>query len=86
MLSKQGDDKMDFLNSFKNRQYQLTCCYDESCKRRSLKSRKVRDLFIKKIAYSPMYFRNTGRYPIENRQYTRMQIKLLKELHNKRSA
>ena len=72
---------MKIFNSFNNRQYQLSVCCKG--KHRSLKSRKVNDLFVGKIAYNPMQFRNTSRYPIENRQKTRMQIKLLNEILNR---
>ena len=69
---------MKIFNSFNNRQYQLSVCCKG--KHRSLKSRKVNDMFVGKIAYNPMLFRNTGRYPITNRQYVRRQIKVLREL------
>lgn len=72
---------MKIFNSFNNRQYQLSVCCKG--KHRSLKSRKVNDLFVGKIAYNPMMFRNTCRYPIENRQKIRMQIKLLEEILNR---
>ena len=71
---------MTIFNSFNNRQYQLPVCCKG--KHRSLKSRKVNDLFVGKIAYNPIQFRNTGRYPIENRQKIRMQIKVLEEILN----
>jgi len=70
---------MKIFNSFNNRQYQLSVCCKG--KHRSLKSRKVNDMFVGKIAYNPMLFRNAGRYDIENRQYIRKKIKLLREFH-----
>jgi len=72
---------MKIFNSFNNRQYQLSVC--SKAKHRSLKSRKVNDLFVGKIAYNPIQFRNTGRYPIENRQKIRSQIKLLNKILNR---
>jgi len=72
---------MKIFNSFNNRQYQLSVCCKS--KHRSLKSRKVNDLFVGKIAYNPMLFRNTSHYPIENRQKIRMQIKLLDKIINR---
>jgi len=72
---------MKIFNSFNNRQYQLSVCCKN--KHRSLKSRKVNDMFVGKIAYNPIRFRNTSRYPIENRQKIRMQIKLLNEILNR---
>jgi len=72
---------MKIFNSFNNRQYQLSVCC--KAKHKSLKSRKVNDLFLKKVAYNPMLFRNTSRYPIENRQKIRSQIKLLNEILNR---
>jgi len=63
---------MTIFNGFNNRQYQLpVCCKD---KHRSLKSRKVNDLFLKRIAYNPMLFRKSNRYPIENRLKIRNQL------------
>lgn len=72
---------MESFKGFKIRQYQLPVCSNKKDKHRSLKSRIVNDLFVGKTAYNPLLFRNTGRYPITNRQYVRWQIKLLKELH-----
>ena len=33
-----------------------------------MKSREIDDLFTGKIAYTPMLFRNTSHYPIENKK------------------
>ncbi len=73
---------MKSFKSFKIRQYQLPVCSNKKDKHRSLKSRIVNDLFVGKIAYNPMLFRNTGRYDIENREYVGWEIKLLKELRD----
>ena len=69
---------MRIHNSFRNRQYQLTC-FDDVDRYKSLKNKKFKDLFLKKMSYNPMLFRNNGRYSIENRQWIREQIKLLKD-------
>lgn len=71
---------MKSFKGFKIRQYQLPVCSNKKDKHRSLKSKIVNDLFVGKITYNPMLFRNTCRYPITNRQYVRRQIKLLREL------
>lgn len=77
---------MKISKSFNNRQYQLPVCRNKKEKRRSLKSRKINDLFIGKIAYNPMLLRNNCRYDIENRNDIRQQIKLLRELLEQHSA
>ena len=59
---------MKVFKCFKNRQYQLHISRNEKYKHRSMKSREIDDLFTGKIAYTPMLFRNTGRYPIENKK------------------
>lgn len=68
---------MKIFNSFNNRQYQLSVC--SKAKHRSLKSRKVNDLFVGKIAYNPMMFRNTCRYPIENRRKSECRLRYWKK-------
>jgi len=65
---------MKSFKGFKIRQYQLPVCSNKKDKHRSLKSRKVNDLFVGKIAYNPMLFRKSNRYPIENRLKIRNQL------------
>ena len=66
---------MKSCNSFNNRQYQLPVSRNTKDKHRSLKSRKVNDLFVGKIAYNPMLFRNTGRNPMKTGREIRISFK-----------
>jgi len=70
---------MKLFKGFENRQYQLHICCNKKYKHRSIKSREVSELFIGKIAYNYILFKNRSHYSIDNRQSIRRQIKLLKE-------